>query len=99
MNQILLWALCVLVVGVLLLGVKVAKKGEWQEDFLSLSTSKSLLGVFAVLIVLHHLAQLMGNLQMNPGPLAYLEYVGVCFVGMFFFFPGSEQGTGRYILL
>lgn len=88
MNQVLLWALCVLVAGVLLFGVKVAKKGEWQEDFLSLSTSKSLLGVFAVLIVLHHLAQLMGNLQMNPGPLAYLEYVGVCFVGMFFFFSG-----------
>ena len=88
MNQVLLWALCVLVAGVLLFGVKVAKKGEWQEDFLSLSTSKSLLGVFAVLIVLHHLAQLMGNLQMNPGPLAYLEYVGGCFVGMFFFFSG-----------
>lgn len=88
MNQVLLWALCVLVASVLLFGVKVAKKGEWQEDFLSLSTSKSLLGVFAVLIVLHHLAQLMGNLQMDPGPLAYLEYVGVCFVGMFFFFSG-----------
>ncbi|MDD6038523.1 MAG: acyltransferase [bacterium] len=88
MSQILLWIVCLLTAGVLLFGVKVAKKGEWQEDFLSLSTSKALLGIFAVLIVLHHLAQLMGNLQMNPGPLAYLEYVGVCFVGMFFFFSG-----------
>lgn len=88
MSQVLLWILCVLVAGVLFFGVKVAKKGEWQEDFLSLSTSKSLLGVFAVLIVLHHLAQLMVNLEMDPGPLAYLEYVGVCFVGMFFFFSG-----------
>lgn len=88
MDQLILWGVITAVVAVWFAGAKLAKKGEWHEDFLSLSTSKSLLGIVAVLIVLHHLAQLLGNLQMEQGPLAYLEYVGVCFVGLFFFFSG-----------
>lgn len=88
MESIFLWVIFIAVFGVLLFRAKPAGKGEWHEDFLSLDTSKSMLGIFAVLIVLHHLSQLLSNLGMKQGPLACLESVGVCFVGMFFFFSG-----------
>ena len=55
MDQILLWVLCMMMAGICLWRIRIAKRGEWQEDFLSLPVSKALLGVFAVLIVLHHL--------------------------------------------
>ncbi len=88
MNQILLYGLCVIVAGVFIWRISIAGKGEWKEDFLSLPVSKALLGMFAVLIVLHHIAQTLGNLEMEKGPLVVLEQVGVIFVGMFFFFSG-----------
>lgn len=88
MGLIFLWGILIIVFCILFYRAKPAGKGEWHDDFLSLTTSKSLLGIVAVLIVLHHLAQLLGNLGMDQGPLACLEYVGVCFVGLFFFFSG-----------
>lgn len=88
MDQILLWVLCMMMAGICLWRIRIAKRGEWQEDFLSLPVSKALLGVFAVLIVLHHLSQVLGNLELEKGPLVALEQVGVIFVGMFFFFSG-----------
>lgn len=101
MESIFLWGIIVTVLGVLFYRAKPAGKGEWHDDFLSLTTSKSLLGIAAVLIVLHHLAQLLGNLGMDQGPLACLEDVGVCFVGLFFFFSGyglicSKNGKADY---
>ncbi|MGN1170386.1 MAG: acyltransferase family protein [Lachnospiraceae bacterium] len=101
MESIFLWGIIVAVLGVLFYRAKPAGKGEWHDDFLSLTTSKSLLGIAAVLIVLHHLAQLLGNLGMDQGPLACLEDVGVCFVGLFFFFSGyglicSKNGKADY---
>ncbi len=101
MESIFLWGIIVAVLGVLFYRAKPAGKGEWHDDFLSLTTSKSLLGIAAVLIVLHHLAQLLGNLGMDQGSLACLEDVGVCFVGLFFFFSGyglicSKNGKADY---
>ncbi len=58
----------------------------WNEDFLSLSTSKMLLGFFSVLIVFHHLVQQSGGNE--AGILFLLEDFGVGFVGVFFFFSG-----------
>lgn len=88
MEAIFLWGIMIIVFCILFYRAKLAGKGEWHDDFLSLETSKSLLGIVAVLIVLHHLAQLLGNMGMNQGPLVCLESVGVCFVGLFFFFSG-----------
>lgn len=80
-----LWIFLILPVLALIFGLKVSPKGEWQEDFLSLPISKGLLGICAVLIVLHHLSQ---QLAEAAGPMMFLEDIGVCFVGMFFFFSG-----------
>lgn len=88
-------AAILLVVGVILvLGVKFAGAGKWHEDAWSLSVSKGLQGICAVLIVLHHTAQMLIQASQmlgrpdESGPLAILEEVGVCFVGIFFFFSG-----------
>ena len=58
----------------------------WNEDFLSRSTSKMLLGFFSILIVFHHLVQQVGAGE--AGLLCVLEDFGVGFVGVFFFFSG-----------
>ena len=58
----------------------------WNDDFLSLKTSKMILGFFAVLIVFHHLVQQAD--RNDSGILYILENFGVGFVGMFFFFSG-----------
>ncbi|MCR5249494.1 MAG: acyltransferase family protein [Lachnospiraceae bacterium] len=58
----------------------------WNEDFLSLSSSKLILGFMAVLIVFHHMVQQSD--PMDVGMLGFLENAGVGFVGMYFFFSG-----------
>lgn len=58
----------------------------WQKDPLGLSQSKSILGFFAVIIVLHHLVQTIG--VENASIFSFLEDFGVCLVGAFFFFSG-----------
>lgn len=63
-----------------------SEKNQWHEDVLSLSTSKSLLGFFAVLIIFHHLVQKIGS--GNASVFGILENLGVCFVSVFFFFSG-----------
>lgn len=72
----------------------------WNEDFLSLQTSKMLLGFFAILIVFHHLVQQSGS--NDAGLLYILEDFGVGFVGVFFFFSGyglyeSFKKKGDYL--
>lgn len=88
MNTVILWCLLVTVAAVLIFGVRPSRRGEWNEEFLSLSVSKGILGICAILIVFHHSAQMLGNLGMDAGPLKAFENVGVVFVGMFFFFSG-----------
>ena len=68
---------------VLLLGVKVRIRG-WDDDFLSLGNTKILQGFCAVLIVIHHISQILSDSkQLSP----FNEY-GVLFVGIFFFCSG-----------
>lgn len=73
---------------ILLIGVKPAVKGGWCKDALSLRTSKGLLGFCAVGIMLHHMSQTIYFAKEDPGILLFMVDIGVCFVGMFFFFSG-----------
>lgn len=77
------------VLAVLLLtGVAPARKGAWREESLSLRSSKRLLGFCAVGIMLHHMSQTIYFANEDPGVLFFMVDIGVCFVGMFFFFSG-----------
>lgn len=69
----------------LLLGARVSKRHEWQEEPLGLEASKAIQGFAAVAIIIHHLAQ---ELVEDAGPLAFFSELGVLFVGVFFFFSG-----------
>mgnify|MGYP002509598923 FL=1 len=73
---------------ILLIGAKPAVKGDWCRDALSLRTSKGLLGFCAVGIMLHHMSQTIYFANEDPGILLFMVDIGVCFVGMFFFFSG-----------
>lgn len=73
---------------ILLIGVKTAGKGRWREESLSLRSSKGLLGFCAVGIMLHHMSQTIYFANEDPGILLFMVDIGVCFVGMFFFFSG-----------
>ena len=73
---------------ILLIGVKPAAKGKWREESLSLKASKGLLGFCAVSIMLHHMSQTIFFANEDPGILLFMVDIGVCFVGMFFFFSG-----------
>lgn len=64
----------------------VTNPANWQEDALGRKHSKEILGFFAVCIVLHHLVQQIG--AENAGGLTWLEDMGVCFVGVYFFYSG-----------
>ena len=84
-----LWILLIPFAAILLWGIKVSRRGEWQQDSLSLSHSKDLLGFFALMIVVHHVIQaLIQNRGANVGIMVIYENMGVCFVGGFFFFSG-----------
>ena len=69
----------------LLLGARVSKRHEWQEEPLGLEASKAIQGFAAVAIIIHHLAQ---ELVEDAGSLAFFSELGVLFVGVFFFFSG-----------
>lgn len=72
----------------LLQSAKSAGKGMWRESSLSLKSSKCLLGFCAVGIMLHHMSQTIYFANEDPGILLFMVDIGVCFVGMFFFFSG-----------
>lgn len=96
-----LWILLIPLFYILFSNMTYAKNyGEWQENALSRDHSKEILGFFAVLIVLHHLVQKVG--VENAGIIAFLENMGVCFVGGYFFFSGyglmkSYHGKKDYL--
>jgi len=80
-----LWILLAGLVVLLISGAKASKRKEWQEEPLSLSTSKAIQGFAAIGIILHHLSQ---SLLQASGPFQFLSECGVLFVGIFFFFSG-----------
>lgn len=73
---------------VLLLGAQMKGKNFWHEDALSLPVSKGLLGFCAIGIMLHHMSQTIYFAGEDAGILMFMVDIGVCFVGVFFFFSG-----------
>lgn len=77
--------------ALLLVGAKRYKRGEWNEDFMSLGQTKYLQGYLAVGIMLHHIGQEMCA-SWQPYPLYHgLEFfvpLGFLFVGVFFMCSG-----------
>ncbi|EPR10388.1 acyltransferase family protein [Ruminiclostridium papyrosolvens] len=68
---------------ILLFGVKVRIRG-WDDGFLSLSNTKMLQGFCAVLIIIHHISQILSDSKQ----LSFFNEYGVLFVGIFFFCSG-----------
>lgn len=75
--------------------LKKKEDGEWFDDALSLETTKSIRGIMAMCIVLHHLIQHIG--AQNAGPIGFMERMGVCFVGVFFFYSGYGLVKSFYL--
>ncbi len=73
-------------------GAKVYRRGEWNEEFLSLSQTKALQGFCAVAIMLHHISQKTCASWLNekvivPGLDVFVS-IGYWFVGIFLFCSG-----------
>lgn len=87
-NGVLFWIVIAVLAFVLLYNAKIAKKGQWHDDALSLEVSKGLQGFCAVGIILHHASQALLNQKKDIGILMSFTNIGVLFVGVFFFFSG-----------
>ncbi len=84
--------LCVypaVVIVLMFIGAKFAKRKEFHDDFLSLESSKILQGLAALGIVLHHLTQQVTKNGSYPkGPITEMNNMGLLFTAVFFFFSG-----------
>ncbi len=86
----------------LLWGAKLAKRGEFFEDYTSLKTAKCIQGFAAVGVIVHHLAQRFSNYAALDVPLKMFNDLGFYFVSIFFFFSGlglikSLRSNERYL--
>ena len=89
LNKIPVSLYVLLLLGVLILGMKKAKKGEFHEDFLSLDVTKGLQGFAAVGIMLHHLVQDITDFgDIIKGYITLFNFFGVLFTAVFFFCSG-----------
>ena len=81
-------------------GTKLCKKGEWNEDVLSLKHTKAFLGFCAVMVLFHHASQrvcapwLPAN-RIQHGLDAFV-YVGYLCVAVFFFCSGYGVYTAHF---
>lgn len=77
---------------VIIWGAEISKKGEWNDEFLSLKQSKYFQGYITICIMLHHIGQDMcPNWQVNYKKYPGLELfvpIGFILVGFFMFFSG-----------
>lgn len=82
----------------LLVGARVCKKGEWNEEVMNYRQTKYLQGYLAIGIMLHHIGQEMcapwQKYNIYPG-LEFFIPLGPIFVGVFFFC----SGYGLYLSL
>ena len=83
-----LWIILVSLFLILLFGVKISSKGQWQQEPLSLENSNAIRGFSAIAIVIHHLCQELFEKTGSAGILSIFTELGVLFVGIFFFFSG-----------
>ncbi len=86
------YILCVypiVLIVLLLLGAKLAPKGNVYEDFYPLKTAKVLQGTATVGIILHHLVQEVTDYgAVWKGPVTHMNYMGILFTSVFFFSSG-----------
>jgi len=81
-----------IIIALFAVGCKVARKGEWNEEFMSLQQTKYLQGFTAILIMLHHVGQKTCAHWLEPriirhGLDLFVPY-GYYFVGIFLFCSG-----------
>ncbi len=77
---------------ILLWGARVMKRGEWNEEALSLRQTKALQGFTALCIMLHHIGQKLCASWLAPNMiipgLEFFVPIGYMLVGIFLFFSG-----------
>lgn len=83
-----MWIYLLILAFILFLGVKIAPKGNFNEDFLSLKVSKGIQGFYAICIIAHHFVQPFVYSGQGAGALSIFAMIGFVFVGVFFFFSG-----------
>lgn len=81
-----------ILLGLLLWGMKISKKGSWNDEFISLQQTKSFQGFCALCIMFHHLGQ---KTCASWLPSKYIVHgldffvpIGYLLVGVFLFFSG-----------
>ncbi len=75
--------------AVLVVGVKVSKRKEFHDNFLSLDITKGIQGFAAVAIMLHHMVQTVTQYgAVYKGVITIFNEFGVLFAGTFFFLSG-----------
>lgn len=90
-------------VAVLAWGCKMAKKGEFHEDFLSYPIVKGVQGFVALAVILHHVTQEVTQYgRYDKGAINVFVDAGVLFTGLFFFCSGyglivSMKGKEDYL--
>ncbi|MBQ9983509.1 MAG: acyltransferase [Lachnospiraceae bacterium] len=75
-------------VAIMIPGISFAKNKEFVSIPHDRNTTKGIQGLFAVVIMLHHLSQRLVNESGYKGELVGYEDVGTWLVGFFFFFSG-----------
>ncbi len=81
-----LWVFMLILVYVVFTNTSYSSTYGLWTDPLERTHTRHIMGILSVVIVLHHLTQHIG--QWNAGIMGILEYVGVCCVGVFFFYSG-----------
>lgn len=76
----------IFVLAFVLWGGRLAKSGEYHEDFLSLDSMKALRGIAAFIILFHHISQRQA--LMDTGELQFFYDKGPFLVAIFFFSSG-----------
>ena len=70
----------------MLIGMKFAPRSRFNEESLSLDAMTCLKGLMALFVVFHHLSQ--KKLFQETDTIAFFEFIGFLFVGVFFFTSG-----------
>ena len=60
-----------ILIVIFLWGAKLCKKGEFNEEFMSITQTKYLQGFFAIIIMLHHIGQKTCAPWLNPAYIVH----------------------------
>ena len=91
-SNILTLIVPIVFIAILFIGSKFYKKGEWNDEYLSLKQAKAIRGFCAIGIIIHHLAQRTAaswlKSQYIIHGLDFFVDIGYLFVAAFLFFSG-----------